>query len=66
MNKGSYFLGISAMLVLLLALLTGTALAAENALVHQCRPRPDHLRHRRDAKLYQFCTGTLVLLPKPN
>ena len=29
MNKGSYFLGISAMLVLLLALLTGTALAAD-------------------------------------
>ena len=27
MNKGSYFLGIAAMLVLLLALLTGTALA---------------------------------------
>ena len=29
MNKGSYFLGIAAMLVLLLALLTGTALAAD-------------------------------------
>lgn len=29
MNKGSYFLGISAMLALLLALLTGTALAAD-------------------------------------
>ena len=29
MNKRSYFLGIAAMLVLLLALLTGTALAAD-------------------------------------
>ena len=29
MNKRSYFLGITAMLVLLLALLTGTALAAD-------------------------------------